>query len=91
MSESDIEKHAVPESQQDTDAAKVHATVTGAGIPDLNELSAEVERSLPQPPTLSAAEVKRLYRKLDVRLMPLYTLMYLCAFLDRGKSLATTC
>ncbi|KAM5545391.1 hypothetical protein V8D89_001004 [Ganoderma adspersum] len=41
--------------------------------------------TLPPPPTLSAEEEKRLWRKVDMRLMPILTLMYLCSFLDRGN------
>lgn len=42
------------------------------------------ESSLPPPPTLSLAEERRLYRKIDLRLMPILSLMYLCSFSDRG-------
>nr|VWP02019.1 Hyaluronate lyase (EC (Hyaluronidase) (HYase) [Ganoderma boninense] len=41
--------------------------------------------ALPPPPTLSAEEERRLWRKVDMRLMPILTLMYLCSFLDRGN------
>lgn len=40
---------------------------------------------LPPPPQLTAEEEKRLWRKIDYRLMPILTLMYLCSFLDRGE------
>lgn len=43
------------------------------------------EDTLPPPPTLTAEEEKRLWRKIDMRLMPILTLMYLCSFLDRGN------
>lgn len=43
------------------------------------------ESSLPQPPTLSPDEEKRLWRRIDIRLMPILTLMYLLSFLDRGN------
>jgi hypothetical protein len=36
------------------------------------------------PPTLTPEEEKRLYRKIDIRLMPMLTAMYLVSFLDRG-------
>ncbi|KAF9518068.1 hypothetical protein BS47DRAFT_1380020 [Hydnum rufescens UP504] len=35
-------------------------------------------------PSLTAEEEKRLYRKIDLRLMPILALMYLLAFMDRG-------
>ena len=40
---------------------------------------------LPPPPTLSPEEEKKLWRKIDFRLMPILSLMYLFSFLDRGK------
>ncbi|KAI5118655.1 hypothetical protein M0805_002575 [Coniferiporia weirii] len=43
------------------------------------------ESSLPLPPTLSPEQEKNLYRKIDYRLMPILSLMYLCSFLDRGN------
>ncbi|KAJ8454955.1 hypothetical protein ONZ51_g12724 [Trametes cubensis] len=43
------------------------------------------EDELPPPPDLSEAQIKALYRKIDLRLMPILTLMYLCSFLDRGN------
>jgi sugar phosphate permease len=43
------------------------------------------DSSLPPPPTLSLEEERRLYRKLDIRLMPILSLMYLFSFLDRGN------
>jgi hypothetical protein len=42
------------------------------------------ESTLPPPPTLSAEEERKLWRKIDLRLMPILTLMYLMSFLDRG-------
>ena len=43
------------------------------------------EDKLPPPPTLTQEEEAALYRKIDWRLMPILTLMYLCSFLDRGN------
>ncbi|KAI0708311.1 MFS general substrate transporter [Earliella scabrosa] len=43
------------------------------------------EDKLPPPPTLTKEEEAALYRKIDWRLMPILTLMYLCSFLDRGN------
>ena len=42
------------------------------------------DTSLPPPPNLSPEEEKRLFRKIDLRLMPILSLMYLLSFLDRG-------
>lgn len=37
------------------------------------------------PPSLTRQEERRLWRKIDVRLMPILTVMYLCSFVDRGN------
>ncbi|EIN14726.1 MFS general substrate transporter [Punctularia strigosozonata HHB-11173 SS5] len=39
----------------------------------------------PPPPELTIEQEKRLYRKIDIRLMPMLTAMYLVSFLDRGN------
>ncbi|KAI5118654.1 hypothetical protein M0805_002574 [Coniferiporia weirii] len=43
------------------------------------------DSSLPPPPVLIAEQEKQLYRKIDYRLMPILSLIYLCSFLDRGN------
>ncbi|KAJ6545251.1 MFS general substrate transporter [Mycena capillaripes] len=43
------------------------------------------ETSLPPPPALTAEEERKLWRKIDLRLMPILSLMYLFSFLDRGN------
>ena len=45
------------------------------------------ESKLPPPPKLTPEQEKKLYRKIDFRLMPILSLMYLCSFLDRGAHL----
>lgn len=44
-------------------------------------------------PMLSDAEQRRLYRKIDMRLLPILTVMLLCSFLDRGmlQALSSVC
>ncbi|KAJ7091876.1 hypothetical protein B0H15DRAFT_799639 [Mycena belliarum] len=42
------------------------------------------ESVLPPPPTLTAEEERKLWRKIDLRLMPILSLMYLLSFLDRS-------
>ncbi|THH12738.1 hypothetical protein EW146_g7410 [Bondarzewia mesenterica] len=44
------------------------------------------DSALPPPPDLSAEEEKQLWRKIDKRLMPILSLMYLLSFLDRGNA-----
>ena len=41
------------------------------------------------PPQFTPEEEKRVYRKIDMRLLPILTIMYLASFLDRGMSHAT--
>lgn len=45
------------------------------------------ELSLPPPPTLTPEQERKLWRKVDLRLMPILALMYLFSFLDRGAPL----
>lgn len=49
------------------------------------------ESSLPSPPTLSTEEERRLWRKVDMRLMPILAVMYLFSFIDRGALYRPTC
>jgi len=42
------------------------------------------EDNLPPPPQLSEAEEKKLWRKVDLRLLPILTLLYLVSFMDKG-------
>ena len=42
------------------------------------------EDNLPPPSHLSEAEEKKLWRKVDLRLLPILTLLYLMSFMDRG-------
>ncbi|KAF9558966.1 MFS general substrate transporter [Agrocybe pediades] len=43
------------------------------------------DSSLPPPPTLTAEQERKLWRKVDLRLMPILSLMYLLSFMDRGN------
>jgi len=42
------------------------------------------ESSLPPPPELTPEQEKKLWRKIDYRLMPILSALYLMSFLDRG-------
>jgi hypothetical protein len=48
------------------------------------KLSRDVGLGLPPAPELSPEQETRLWRKIDMRLMPMLSLMYLMSFLDRG-------
>ncbi|XP_006457726.1 hypothetical protein AGABI2DRAFT_182882 [Agaricus bisporus var. bisporus H97] len=43
------------------------------------------ESSLPPPPKLTAEEERALWRRVDLRLMPILSCMYLASFIDRGN------
>ena len=43
------------------------------------------EATLPPPLALTDEQEKKLWRKIDLRLMPILSLMYLFSFLDRGS------
>lgn len=49
--------------------------------------SIDIEVSTSAPPVLmlAPAEEDKLYRKIDLRIMPMLVIMYTCSFLDRGK------
>ena len=48
--------------------------------------------NIPSPPCEMSPEMeKRLYRKVDLWLMPILALMYLCAFIDRGICCRALC
>jgi hypothetical protein len=49
------------------------------------QISRDIGMGLPPAPELSASEEARLWRKIDRRLLPMLTLMYLVSFMDRGE------
>lgn len=59
----------VVEKVEDVNINGVHKSPANAGV--LRALSKEEER--------------KLYRKIDMKIMPIVTLMYLTSFLDRGE------
>ncbi|KAH9919550.1 MFS general substrate transporter [Fomitopsis serialis] len=54
-------------------------------IPDRTSSLGDVNDEVHHPPALTADEEKKLWRKVDVRIVPILTAMYLCSFLDRGN------
>ncbi|KAJ6585527.1 MFS general substrate transporter [Mycena capillaripes] len=50
------------------------------------ELDFGGDSTLPPPPSLSAGEERKLWRRVDLKLMPILSLMYLMSFLDRGNA-----
>lgn len=74
---SDIEKQSRAPTEEKMEGA-VEAMV------DVLPLSTDND-ALPPPPILSAEEERRLWRKIDMRLIPVATLLYLVSYLDRGN------
>lgn len=85
--------------EKDKDSRAQVTTIENITLDDEKRLAAKRDRDdgsmldfggdsgLPPPPVLTEAEERRLYRKLDWRLMPILSLMYLFSFLDRGEFL----
>ncbi|KAI0708287.1 MFS general substrate transporter [Earliella scabrosa] len=64
------------------DAMIEEVTATGRSTQDF---SYHGDDRLPPPPIFTAAEEAKLWRKIDLRFMPIITTMYLCSFLDRSN------
>jgi hypothetical protein len=79
MSESKTEK---PSFEKASDEQLADAKIKASSEEDLDFGG---DSSLPPPPTLSDEEERKLWRKVDLRLMPILSLMYLLSFLDRGQ------
>jgi hypothetical protein len=65
--------------------AVVHTEQVEAGVQ-----SRDVGLGLPEAPELSPEQEAKLWRKIDWRLMPMLSLMYLMSFLDRGTHPSTS-
>jgi hypothetical protein len=74
-----IKKSSTPSLREVVDE-KRQASTTEDDVVDFGG-----ELSLPPPPTLTPEQEKKLWRKVDLRLMPILSLMYLFSFLDRGE------
>ena len=48
--------------------------------------SKTTDYALPLPPVLSQEEQQQLWRKVDRRILPILSAMYMCCYLDRGSS-----
>lgn len=70
-------------SENSIEEKKREEVIETVSLPDSKN-----ESTLPPPPTLTPEQEKKLYRKIDLWLMPILTLMYLASFLDRGERFA---
>ncbi|KAJ7105400.1 MFS general substrate transporter [Mycena crocata] len=75
--EDKLETHGSLEKVSDSQADKI--------TNDSEHVDFGGESSLPPPPTLTAEQERKLWQKIDLRLMPILSLMYLLSFLDRGS------
>jgi len=62
------------ENTNDTEKSALDATTIFGG-----------EDTLPPPPQLSEAEENKLWRKVDLRLLPILTLLFLVCYIDGGN------
>ncbi|KAI0672087.1 MFS general substrate transporter [Trametes maxima] len=72
----------------ETDPVPLSPTEEKVTIEIMNEVVAAesvVSDELPLPPVLTAEEERRLWRKIDVRLIPIATILYLVSYVDRGN------
>ncbi|KAJ8474823.1 hypothetical protein ONZ51_g6965 [Trametes cubensis] len=72
-----------PPANKEKDAGTVTETLDVV----LTHISDEpvTNSSLPPPPNLTAEEEKRLWRKIDMRLIPISTALYLVSYVDRSN------
>ncbi|KAJ7646876.1 MFS general substrate transporter [Roridomyces roridus] len=56
-----------------------------ADIAQIEDAREDALDKFPAPPTLTAEEERKLWLRVDLRLMPILTVMYLFSFLDRGN------
>ncbi|KAI0767807.1 hypothetical protein C8Q74DRAFT_1370510 [Fomes fomentarius] len=75
------------------DAHAFHQQPTEKGHTDAKEevvsrdhpLAYGGDDKLPPPPILSVQEERRLWRRIDARLVPMASILYLCSFVDRSN------
>ncbi|KAI0365418.1 MFS general substrate transporter [Pilatotrama ljubarskyi] len=73
------ETTAVPSSPTEEKVDKAETVLT------VRSLSVDGHDGLPPPPILTPEEEKKLWRKIDMRLIPIMTLLYLVSYIDRGN------
>ncbi|KAF8828406.1 hypothetical protein HHX47_DHR4000729 [Lentinula edodes] len=57
----------------------------GEDLENISEYDFGGESQLLRPPVLSEDNERKLWRKIDLRLMPILCVMYLMSFMDRGN------
>ncbi|KAI0073057.1 MFS general substrate transporter [Panus rudis PR-1116 ss-1] len=74
-----------PSTNSSSDRASIEKKAETERIETVEVLDFGGDTTLPPPPKLTPEQEKKLWRKVDLRLMPILTLMYLFSFLDRGN------
>jgi len=80
------EKTDVTVTEKIDDKNRDHTVGSNSDEERLSVLDFGGDSQLPPPPTLTPEQERALYRKVDLRLMPILASMYLLSFLDRGLS-----
>ncbi|KAJ3006071.1 hypothetical protein NUW54_g4072 [Trametes sanguinea] len=80
-----IETTATQRSSPSSSVEKGSIEILEEVIPEPSVETYDGRDELPPPPTLTEAEERRIWRKIDVRLLPMLTVMYLVASLDRSN------
>ncbi|KAI0055359.1 MFS general substrate transporter [Artomyces pyxidatus] len=86
--DNDDKKNDITTVERVIDPEKRALAASHSSVSDADQLSVidfAGDAALPPPPVLTKEQEKQLYRKLDMRLMPILALMYLLSFLDRGN------
>ena len=66
-----------------SDSLSIKDSATSAYL-DSHIIAYDDDAALPSPPSFTPEQERKLYRKLDLRLMPILSLMYLLASMDGG-------
>lgn len=74
-----------PSPLQDKKLSVDIETNQGSPVNSEDALTYGSEHETVPPSILSPAEQRALWRKIDLRFMPIVTMMYLCSFLDRSN------
>lgn len=77
----EVEKTSFEDKKEIPEEAIETVSSAGSG----NEIDFGGDSKLPPPPKLTPEQEAKLYRKVDLWLMPILTVMYLFSFLDRGN------
>lgn len=72
------------DEKKQADPEAILENVSTSASASSHDLDFGGDSQLPPPPKLTPEQEKKLYRKVDLWLMPILTLMYLASFLDRG-------